>query len=188
MNNYEYIIASLPLPGKDADLDADAILTSIREALSARDQKFMDCLTDSFVPEKMTPELYTRALSSGNSFLRDYLSWDLGVRNTKVEYLNQSLGRPEGTDVVEIPGLPGFEGHDAVASVLATDDILARERGLDELMWSKAEELASLHVLDLDVILSIIVKLKINDRWNKLDPSTGRSLFRRLVDEIRQTR
>ena len=37
-------------------------------------------------------------------------------------------------------------------------------------------------------ILGFTAKLKIIDRWNKLDPETGRELFRKLVDEIRKTR
>ena len=55
-------------------------------------------------------------------------------------------------------------------------------------MWQKAEELTMLHLFDIDVILAFIAKIKITDRWNRLDPQTGRRMFRTLVEEIRQTR
>ena len=73
-------------------------------------------------------------------------------------------------------------------AVLEQSDILSRERGLDKLLWEKAEELTRMDLFDIDVILSFIAKLKITDRWNKLDPRTGREMFRKLVQEIRNTR
>ena len=81
-----------------------------------------------------------------------------------------------------------FEGRAEVLEVLEQSDILARERGLDRLLWDKIDELTQAHVLDLDVILGMVAKVKITDRWNKLDPKTGRALFRSLVQEIRNTR
>ncbi|MBO5651574.1 MAG: DUF2764 family protein, partial [Selenomonas sp.] len=66
--------------------------------------------------------------------------------------------------------------------------IRARERGLDDIMWAKADELVQMHIFDVDIILAFIAKLKIADRWNKLDPESGREMFRRLVQEIRNTR
>ena len=72
--------------------------------------------------------------------------------------------------------------------ILSGSDILARERGLDDVMWEKADSLTELDLFDIDIILAFIAKIKIADRWNKLDPETGRELFRRLVSEIRNTK
>ena len=36
-------------------------------------------------------------------------------------------------------------------------------------------------------ILGFLAKLKITDRWLKLDPATGRKLFRRFTEEVRAT-
>ena len=72
--------------------------------------------------------------------------------------------------------------------ILSGHDILARERSLDDLMWNKAEELTTLHVFDLDLILGFVVRLEIIGRWVRLDENEGRALFRRLVEEIRNNR
>lgn len=188
MNNYEYIIASLPVPDESAGtLNADAVLAEIKSLCSESDNKLIDMLLDAFSPDKLTAGFYEQALASRNAFLREYLLYDLRVRNTKVDFINRSLGRPEGLDL--IPGDDEeFDGRPEVEAVLEQKDILARERGLDRLMWSKADELALMHLFDLDVILAFVAKIKITDRWNKLDPQTGRELFRRLVEEIRKTR
>jgi hypothetical protein len=81
-----------------------------------------------------------------------------------------------------------FEGFKQVMSVLEGEDILERERGLDDLMWAKIDEIVGLQVFTLDAILGFTAKLQIIARWLKLDPETGRELFRRLVDEIRNNK
>ena len=188
MNNYEYIIACLPVPESAGTLDADSLVDAIRSQCSPADNALISLLTDASEPQNLTHDFYARALSSGNAFIREYFLWDLRVRNTKTEYLNAKLSRPEGTDLIDLPGALDYDEKARVESVLAGTDILARERGLDDLMWEKADELTLLHLFDIDVILAFIAKIKITDRWNKLDPQTGRRMFRTLVEEIRQTR
>ena len=121
--------------------------------------------------------------------IREWFSFDLNLRNATVAYLNDSLGRQEGLDLVKLEGRETEEFPEAVAvqQVLNCGDILARERGLDELRWKKIDELTLLDSLDLEVILGFVAKLKIIDRWLQLDPDSGRALFRRLVDDIRST-
>ncbi len=188
MNNYEYIIASLPVPETAGTLDADSLTEAIRSQCSPADNALIDILAGGFDPENLTPDFYTGALASRNGFIRDYFLWDLRVRNTKTEYLNSRLARPEGSDLIDLPGALEFDEKPQVLRILSGTDILARERSLDDLMWQKAEELTMLHLFDIDVILAFIAKIKITDRWNKLDPQTGRRMFRTLVEEIRQTR
>ena len=188
MSNYEYIIASLPVLDRQERVDADAIVAGIRKQCSGQDNALIDLLLDSQNPDKMDESLYRKALGSSNGFLREYLFWDLRVRNTKAEYLNRVLGRPEDQDVIDLPGATDYDEKPAVKQVLEQADILEREKGLDSLMWDKAVTLADLHILDMDVILSFIARLMITDRWSRLDPQTGRLMFRSLVDEIRKTR
>ena len=188
MNNYEYIIACLPVLDAGPVPSAGAIVEDIRSQCSKADNVLIDTLLDSFNPDKLNSSFYEAALGSSNGFIREYLLWDLRVRNTKAEFLNRSLGRPEEQDVVDIPGSSDFDEKPSVCEILEQPDILQREKGLDSLMWDKAQELISMHLFDMDVILSFIARLMIADRWNKLDPGTGRELFHKLVDEIRKTR
>ena len=191
MNNYEYIIASLPVQGKDAGVaDADAVLAEIRSQCSKSDNALIDKLTDSFNPDCLTEDFYKSAWSSRNGFLRYYLIFDLKVRNAKVRYLNTRLGRPVSQDLMPLPedAPEEFDEEVSVNAILERDDILEREKGLDDIMWEKADELVQSHIFDIDIILSFIAKLKIAERWSKLDPESGRELFRRLVQEIRNTR
>lgn len=193
MNNYEYIVAGLPVlqqgPAQGSHDSAARILSSIREQLSARDNELVDLLLSGYESENLTAEFYSRALSHRNRFIREFFSYDLDLRNVKVEYLNKSLGRPADMDTVVPAGREdeSFEGRQEVMAVLENGDILRRERGLDDLMWKRIDEITVMDVFDIEAILGFIAKLKIIDRWDKLDPETGRELFRKLVEEIRST-
>ncbi|MBO4671911.1 MAG: DUF2764 family protein [Bacteroidales bacterium] len=187
MNNYEYIIASLPVLGKDAvGLDADALISGIRSRCTDADNALIDKLLDGFNPDKLDAAFYDEALKSSNHFLREFLRFDLQVRNTKVEYLNTVLERLDGLDI--IPYEQEFTEKSRVMEILSGTDILKREKALDDLMWEKADSLILMDLFDIDVILAFIAKLKIADRWHKLDEGTGREMFRHLVNEIRNTR
>ena len=193
MNNYEYIVASLPViePGSrlGSSSAANAIIDDIREQLSNKDNALVTMLLDGFDPEKLNAGFYRACLGSGSRFLREYFLFDLFLRNTKVEYLNASLGRPEGKDVLLLEELEDyeFEQKEEIVEILSGTDIIGREKGLDMAIWEHVEEVTTMDVFDMDAILGVIARLKIIDRWDKLDPETGAELFRRLIKEIRAT-
>lgn len=193
MNNHAYIIACLPILSQDAArlerIDADEIIAEIRDGLDTSERAVLDFMLKGYDSDTLGPEFYKSAMAHRNRFIREYFGFDMDLRNAKVHYLNAALGRETGLDVMILGEEErAFERKDEAEAVLNGTDILARERGLDDMMWSKAEELTELEVFSLDAILGFVARLKIIDRWIKLDPETGRAMFRRLVDEIRNNR
>ena len=189
MNNYEYIVASLPVIASDyrGPLDTDAIISEIRSQLSPKDEAVLDTLLKGFDSDSLDAEFYRTALASKNRFIAGY---DLDVRNCRVAYLNKALGRPEGQDllVLDEDEPREFEDLEKVNAVLEGSDILERERGLDDIMWERIDELTLMEVFTLDQILGFVAKLQIVARGLRLDPQTGRELFRQLVEEIRNNK
>lgn len=192
MNNYEYIVASLPVIASDyrGPLDTDAIISEIRSQLSPKDEAVLDTLLKGFDSDSLDAEFYRTALASKNRFIAGYFGYDLDVRNGRVAYLNKALGRPEGQDllVLDEDEPREFEDLEKVNAVLEGSDILERERGLDDIMWERIDELTLMEVFTLDQILGFVAKLQIVARWLRLDPQTGRELFRQLVEEIRNNK
>ena len=188
MNNYEYLIASLPDITPDwkdsGEMSGDAFVDWLREGCSDSDRKLIDFLREGFAAETLKKDFYLRALSHRDRFLREYFRFDLNVRNAKVEYLNRELGRAAGTDIF-LTDENGFEEEARLGAVLGSGDILSREKGIDELMWEKIESLTTFDYFDIDAILGFIAKLNIAMRWNRLDPETGREMFSRIVKEVR---
>ena len=188
MNNYEYLIASLPDITPDwkdtGEMSGDAFVDWLREGCSDSDRKMIDFLREGFAAENLNKDFYLRALSHRDRFLREYFRFDLNVRNAKVEYLNRELGRAAGTDIF-LTDENGFEEEARLGAVLGSGDILSREKGIDDLMWEKIESLTTFDYFDIDAILGFIAKLNIAMRWNRLDPETGREMFSRIVKEVR---
>ena len=193
MDNYEYLIAGLPVLSMDvSDSDksdkiyARGMIDEIRALSSDKDNSLYDQLLSGYEEENFTPEFYRSMLSHPNTFLREFFRFDLNVRNAKVRYLNDRLGRPSHQDIfLEDEG--EFEEEEEVRKVLYGSDLLEREKGLDALMWAKIDELNTFDYFNVSALLGYIAKLKIIDRWMSLDEEMGRELFRRLVAEIRGT-
>ena len=189
MNNYVYIVSCLPVLTPDATLDADAVIEDVLSQCSERDRETISFLLDGFDGEKLSADFYRKALSHPSAFIRGWFGYDLDVRNAKARYLNRAFGRPEEMDTVVLGEDEEREFDDAplLQGILSTEDILGREKALDDLAWKKIDELTVFDYFDLDAILGFLAKLKITDRWLKLDPATGRKLFRRFTEEVRAT-
>lgn len=190
MDNYEYLIAGLPVLSSDwtenGQLPVEELTGEIRSLCSEKDNALIDSLLAGFSEENLNEGFYKGMLESHNSFLRDYFTFDLNLRNCKVRYLNSRLERPEGTDIFLEPS-EDFEEKDAVDKVLNGNDLLEREHGLDSITWEKIGELTTFDYFNINAVLGFLAKLNIINRWLKLDERTGRELFKKLVDEIRGT-
>ncbi len=201
MKNYIYIIAGLPdfTPDwRQGEKSLDEYLDQVRELLSEKDNAVLRFVESGFDKEKIGPEFYKEALSSGSRFIREFFLFDLNVRNAKVRYLNQALSRDPLKDVLTLAdpedeerGIeheePEFKEAAALQAILEGKDILARERGIDDLYWDKIDELTVFNYLDFEKILAMVVKMMIIRRWLILDEEAGRAMFKRLVDEVRGT-
>ena len=186
MNNYVYIVSCLPVLTPDTQVDADQIIGEILEQCSESDRAVIGFLLDGFDGSKLDTEFYRKALSHESPFLRSYFSYDLDVRNAKARFLNKAFQRPEEMDTLVLGEEErDFDDAPLLADILGTPDILGREKALDDLMWKKIDELTTFDYFDRDAILGFIAKLKITDRWLKLDEQTGRELFRRISDQVR---
>ena len=201
MNNYVYIIAGLPdfTPDwRQGDKSLEDYLHQVKELLSEKDQETLKLIEDGFNKEKIGLEFYKEALASRSTFIQEFFQFDLNVRNAKVRYLNQALGRDPQKDVLSLAdpdaeeqGIeveePEFKEAARLQAILEGKDILARERGIDDLYWDKIDEITLFDYLNFSKVLGLVVKMMIIRRWLILDEEAGRAMFKRLVDEVRGT-
>ena len=201
MNNYTYIIAGLPdfTPDwRQGDKSLEDYLAQVKELLSEKDKETLRLIEDGFNKEKIGLEFYKEALANRSTFIQEFFQFDLNVRNAKVRYLNQALGRDPQKDVLSLAdpdaeekGIeveePEFKEAARLQAILEGKDILARERGIDDLYWDKIDEITLFDYLNFSKILGMVVKMMIIRRWLLLDEEAGRAMFKRLVDEVRGT-
>ncbi len=190
MANYEYIIASLPSISKDwkfgEDKTLDTYIQWIKSQLSAKDVKTVDTLLDGYKEENLNKGFYEAALKDDNRFIREYFSFDLGLRNLKARFLNEAFERPANQDTINLE-TGEFKEAARVSETLAGENILAREKGLDAIVWEKISELTTFNYFDLDALLGIIAKMRLIERWRALDDETGREMFQQLIKETTAT-
>ena len=190
MDNYEYIVASLPVlrpeDSRSDNVNAEALIAEIREQLSGRDQAVLDQLLAGYDDEQLTEDFYRQILRNKNRFLREWFRFDLDLRNATVGYLNHQLHRAPDHDkiLLEEREMEEFPELEAAEHILRGKDILQRERGLDELRWHKVDEITLLDYFDLETLLGYVAKLKIIDRWLQLDPDSGGREFRVREDMV----
>ena len=201
MNNYVYIISGLPdfTPDwRQGEGVLDGYFEQMRELLSAKDNEVVSFIMKGFDKEQIGFEFYKEALSHRSGFIREFFQFDLDVRNQKVRYLNQALGRDPEKDILKLtdpeaeetglePEEPEFKEAGKLQGILEGSDILSRERGIDDLYWEKIDELTLFDYLNFDKVLGMTVKMMIIRRWLMLDENTGRTMFKKLVDEVRGT-
>ena len=201
MNNYVYIIAGLPdfTPDwRQGEKSLDDYLEQVRELLSAKDNETVDFIIKGFDKEQIGLDFYKEALAHRMGFIREFFSFDLSVRNQKVRYLNNALGRDPEKDILNLrdpeaeetglePEDPEFKESGRLQTILGGSDILSRERGIDDLYWDKIDELTLFDYLNFDRILGMMAKMMIIRRWLILDEEPGRAMFKKLVDEVRGT-
>ncbi len=190
MNNYEYIISSLPAISLDwkfgEGTSFDTYVGWIKSQLSDSDIKVVDRLLDGFKDENLNREFYEAALKDKERFIKEYFTFDLNVRNGKARFLNKAFERPIDQDTINLE-VREFTELQRLDEVLNAPDLLSRERGLDSMMWEKILQITTFNYFDLDAILGFIARLHIIGRWFALDEKTGREMFHRLVDEVRGT-
>ncbi|MEZ7954883.1 MAG: DUF2764 family protein, partial [Bacteroidales bacterium] len=61
------------------------------------------------------------------------------------------------------------------------------EQGLDLMRWNKASQLTIFNYFDIDWLLSFATRLSLAKRWDALDKKMGAELFKKLVNEVRET-
>ena len=189
MDNYVYIVAGLPelTSGfENTGFDYAAVKESIMELLSEKDQQLVELMEEGFDENTLGADFYAKAAESKNRFIREYFDFDGRLRNLKVNYLAERLGKNGEDFMVELPEAD-FEEEKQIQEILADADFVQREQKMDELKWEKASDIARMDYFNMNAILAFLVKAKTVQRWVELDPDKGTEMFHKLVKEIRGT-
>lgn len=189
-NNYTYIVASIPVLSTDYKPDGGSVMPVvdwIRGQLSEKDRACVDFVCNGFKSESLTEEFYRSALGKRDGFTREFFAADLQLRNAKVKYLNKALERPENQDVMIIEDAPEVASAARINKIFTGDNLLERERAIDNFLWDTADDITLMMNFKLANILAITAKLCIIERWLALDEKAGRELLSQLVTGIRGT-
>jgi hypothetical protein len=140
---------------------------------------------------------YGDLAASKSSFLRGWGEFDRTLRNIAAAVAAREAGRSikdvviGGGEVVEQLsrssavdfGLRGeLQYIDAVIAAVSDEpNIVEKERKIDAIRWSEAEDIAAYDYFNINYLLSYLVKVNIVARWTLLSPEVGREMLNKLI-------
>ena len=171
-------------------------------------QFIIDFMSESFdqsslyCENKLQEYYYKYLLKTDNDFIRQWFRFDRDVNNLltavncrKHEYDIEKQLIPENDGLYDallnqIPTADLFEEEDlpylekilqiAESNLEATD----KELEIDLLKWTFLDEITFFYYFTIEKILSFAIKLSLVDRWRKLDHTSGKALWERLIYDL----
>jgi len=153
--------------------------------------------------ENLITELYyNHVLKTKNKFLKQWFQFNqdlnnilagLNCRQFDINPENQLIGKNEVVEAILSSNAKdfGLSVDIPYAADIITqaekENLFAREKGLDQLKWKKADEITLFDYFTIEVVLAYTVKLDIAYRWLELDEETGRQMFKKIVDDLKSS-
>ena len=156
-------------------------------------------LAQPFAKTLMTA-YYKVCESSSSRLLREWSATDRTIRNVVAATLarrqgvaiesvvvgedsvTESLSRSSAADFGLRAELPFVE--QLVAAVADEQNMVEKERKIDNIRWAELSELSTFDYFDLNAVIAYLVKANMVARWAALDVKVGREMFDRLVAEL----
>ena len=160
---YYYLIASLPTLtlGRVPAIGEAAFRARCREHLTAADGAAVE---DVFA---------TGGAHSDHPFVAAWRERDTRVRNAVARARALRLGRDAAPHLRPEREFDAYTPR-AVAEAFARPSPAERELELDRYRWQVIDELAGTAVFTSEIVLAYALKLRLTERWRKLDDAAGR--------------
>ncbi len=167
---YAYFAASLPalVFNSPPPMPLEQFRAAAARQLTPRDLATLDALLDGGPSE--------------DPFVLEWRARETQLRNAVAR------ARAAAANVEARPYLREHTGWDVALERAAMDAMgrptpLEREMELDRCRWHLAEDMARFRPFDLEGVLAYALKLRILERWSRMDADAGRRRLEQWVDE-----
>lgn len=149
---------------------------------------------------ELTRLFYNYLLQGKNKFAASWFEYDMNIRNLttalncrkyNIDIEKSIVGDNEFARALKSSNLKDFglstdyDFVEKVISLMEKDNTVEKERGLDLLRWNYLDEKTVFEYFSIEKVLSYLIKLKIIERWSKLNDESGRVVFEELVERLR---
>jgi hypothetical protein len=150
----------------------------------------------------LTRMFYDYVFSFRDQFLDEWFSFEMNVTNVLIglncreferDPEEELIGSNSVTEAISKSSAKDFglaavlDYVDQVVNIADKDNLLAREKSLDQFKWEKLDEMTRFHYFSVEVVLAYTIKLQMIYRWMHLDEKTGRELFKQLIEELKES-
>jgi len=172
-NFYPYLVASLPM-----------LHFSMKPPFSS--EQFLE-LCRPLIPEKDGQVLRSLPLPEDYGkkgirlpVIRQWIAFDTALRNELVK-MRAARKHLEPKMYLRSWDFTGSLSLPAGIAAILNASLLDAEKALDETRWKTLDELATGHYFDLDFLISYALKLRILERWEKIQGAEGTVLLHQAL-------
>ena len=141
-------------------------------------------------------------LSLPNTFMREWFTFEMNVTNLLAgvncrrferDPEEELIGDNFVTEAIKRSSAKDFgletelEYTGQVLNIAEKNNLLAREKSLDQFKWEQLNGFTLFHYFSIEVVLAYIMKLQMIYRWMELDEKTGREMIESLISELKES-
>ena len=156
--------------------------------------------TDVLVEAWLAGLYYEYAMQCKNDFVSSWFEFNLNVNNVLVALAARKYRMPIAslivgdTDICQALktsnardfGLTTeLDYFDQLLKISETDDLVDREKRLDQLRWKWMEDKTFFDYFSIERLYVFLLQLEIIERWISLDKEKGNQMFREIIDSLK---
>jgi len=176
MAEYYYLVSSLPMLEKYAEpfLSTDSFVESCKDWLTDADLSLVKSV--GLVPASGA------SFPSGTAAAK-WNDWEINLRNKVAKSRAGKLNREAEEDT--LPATDCYSELDrAIQEVAAAHNPLEAEKVLDDMRWTKVDDLEACHSFDVDKLCAYKIKLMLCEKWLVREESKGVESFNQVIDSL----
>lgn len=150
----------------------------------------------------LSASYYSALKSCGNKFIAEYAEFSMNFKNLVAALNCRKFGKSIADEIIgnnafcaelKTSQLKDFGLADEnewvaqVVALMASPNLVEREKGLDSVMWNYLDEALTFKYFSVEILIAYVLKLKSLERWSKMDTESGRKVFSELVDKFRKS-
>ena len=196
LSNHTY--EELVMATREADEISTPYIRNFFEEYNNSEKK-----TDILHWEKHLTQLYYDHLQKcNNKLLKDWFAFDFTLKNVITAIISRahSLSSEEQM-IINSEMLQNIAKSNAkdfgiavdwpmvskVVNIFEETNLLKREEAIDMLKWNWLDEATTFEYFSFEVVITIVLKLRIIERWSNADPEKGKALFVNLLEQIKES-
>jgi len=140
---------------------------------------------------------YGKMMQHKNPFIRDYFTFDFRLRNillaiSKRKFKIDKISLLEIGDDAVVERLktstandfglsPSVDYMQPLLDVFEKDDIVYREKFIDQLRWNMIDQINTFSYFKVDILFGYLIKLMMVERWIAMGVNRGREAFTQIL-------
>lgn len=145
---------------------------------------------------------YDYMMKAGNPLVRKYAEFSMNLKNLVAALNARKYGLDTAAQIVggnafavalRTSGAKDFGLSmdypyvEKVMSLMESDNLVERERGLDLIIWNFLDEAVTFEYFSLERVISYMLRLMTVERWSRMSSESGRKVFMEMIERFRQS-